>query len=256
MKSLIPIVDRLRGRFAISQICIVADRDMISKTTIEQLEAPRRRWPYILGARMHNQKEVRQEVLSRGGRFRVVHDNRGYREYLRPTKPHFAIDETKIREEARFDGKWVCRTNTEFSAAEVALKYKQLWMVEHVFRSTKSLLETRPIGHKRDETIRGHVFCSLLALLLRKELQDRLEARGEKLPWDDIIQDLKRLPYAEVEQDGKRFRLRSEAQGACSKVFAAADGSAVGGFIIMPSPRRPEPPILVPRPDSTRASRC
>jgi hypothetical protein len=45
---------------------------------------------------------------------------------------------------------------------------------------------------------------------------------GEKLSWDDIIQDLERLHYAEVEQDGKRFLLRTEAQGSCSKVFAAA----------------------------------
>jgi len=48
-------------------------------------------------------------------------------------------------------------------------------MVEDIFRSMKSLLETRPIYHKRDETIRGHVFCSFLALVLRKELQDRLD---------------------------------------------------------------------------------
>jgi hypothetical protein len=33
-------------------------------------------------------------------------------------------------------------------------------MVEDVFRSMKSLLDTRPIYHKCDETIRGHVFCS------------------------------------------------------------------------------------------------
>jgi transposase len=37
-------------------------------------------------------------------------------------------------------------------------------MVEAWFRSTKSLLQTRPIYHKCDETIRGHVFCSFLAL--------------------------------------------------------------------------------------------
>jgi transposase len=37
----------------------------------------------------------------------------------------------------------------------------------------KSLLDTRPIFHKCDETIRGHVFCSFLALLLRKELEDQ-----------------------------------------------------------------------------------
>jgi transposase len=64
---------------------------------------------------------------------------------------------------------------------ETALQYKQLWMVEKMFRTVKTLLETRPIFHKCDETIRGDVFCSILALLLRRELQDGLESQGEKL---------------------------------------------------------------------------
>jgi hypothetical protein len=46
------------------------------------------------------------------------------------------------------------------------LVYKQLWTVERTFRTTKSLLETRPIYHKLDETIRGHVACTFLALVL------------------------------------------------------------------------------------------
>ena len=64
----------------------------------------------------------------------------------------------------------------------------------------KTLLETRPIFHKCDETIRGHVFCSFLALLLRKELQDRLEAQGETLEWAKLLRDLEALQYTEVEQ--------------------------------------------------------
>jgi hypothetical protein len=39
------------------------------------------------------------------------------------------------------------------------LCYKQLWTVEQTFRTAKHLLSTRPIFHKLDETIRGHVFC-------------------------------------------------------------------------------------------------
>ena len=50
----------------------------------------------------------------------------------------------------------------------VALKYKQLWTVEAIFRTMKSQLDTRPIFHKTDDTIRGHVFCSFLALVLRE----------------------------------------------------------------------------------------
>ena len=67
--------------------------------------------------------------------------NKGYRRYLASTGPdHFQIDEAKIEEEARYDGKWVLRTNMDLDAAEVALQYKGLWMVEAWFRSCKSLL--------------------------------------------------------------------------------------------------------------------
>ncbi|MGO8881152.1 MAG: hypothetical protein ACLPVO_08355 [Desulfomonilaceae bacterium] len=82
------------------------------------------------------------------------------RKYLAPNGSSFAIDKEMIKSESRYDGKWVLRTNTTLPAAEVALKYKQLWMVEQLFRSAKSLLGTRPIFHKYDRTIRGHVFCS------------------------------------------------------------------------------------------------
>jgi len=50
-----------------------------------------------------------------------------------------------------------------------------LWMVEALFRTVKSVLETRPIYHKCDETIRGHVFCSFLALVMMRELQERMD---------------------------------------------------------------------------------
>ena len=53
----------------------------------------------------------------------------------------------------------------------------------------KALLATRPIFHKYDQTIRGHIFCSFLALVLRKELEDRLLAAGHDFEWADIVQD-------------------------------------------------------------------
>jgi hypothetical protein len=83
-------------------------------------------------------------------------------------------------------------------------------------------LQTRPIYHKCDETIRGHVFCSFLALVLRQELEDRLARDGHDFEWADVIQDLDRLQLVEVEQDGKRFLLRSEVEGTCGAVVRAA----------------------------------
>jgi len=157
--------------------------------------------------------------LRRGDRSLV--GNKGYRKFLKSDGRHFKINEKKIAEEARLDGKWVLRTNTELPASDVALKYKQLWTVEALFRSIKSLLETRPIYHRRDETIRGHVFCSFLALILRKELQDRLESKGFSFEWADVIQDLDELGQMEVTSKGKGFLLRSRANGCCGKVFQA-----------------------------------
>ncbi|MBN1448698.1 MAG: hypothetical protein JXA28_12270 [Bacteroidetes bacterium] len=58
------------------------------------------------------------------------------------------------------------------------MEYRQLWMVEAIFRTMKSVLETRPIYHHNDASIIGHVFCSFLAVVLRKELQDRIARKG------------------------------------------------------------------------------
>lgn len=104
--------------------------------------------------------------------------NKGYRKYFKIDKDSVSINQDKIQWELRFDGKWVLMTNTDFSAEQVALKYKELWQVEQVFRDIKSILETRPVYHQKDENIRGHVFCSFLALVLRKELDRRLERCG------------------------------------------------------------------------------
>ena len=165
--------------------------------------------------------------------------NTGYRRYLSGGGPeHFRIDEAKIAEDARYDGMWVLRTNTDLDTAEVALQYKQLWMVEHWFRSCKTLLQTRPIYHRRDETIRGQVFCSFLALVLRQELQSRLDERGDEFEWADVIGDRDRLQMVEVEQDGKRFLRRSEGQGTCGKVFQAV-GVALPSTVQQVSPTTP-----------------
>ena len=147
--------------------------------------------------------------------------NKGFRKYVKLGKASASIDEDRIKYEARFDGKWVLRTNTDLSADQVALKYKELWRVEKVFRDVKSLLETRPIFHQKDRTIRGHVFCSFLALVLRKELDRRLLQSGHRFEWAEIKQDLKALQRVTIEEDGKRLSVRTQCQGVCGKIFQA-----------------------------------
>jgi len=280
-RTLLPVIIRVKQRFGINSFCIVADRGMISRKTMETLESPSFRIDYIFGCRMRRQKELREElclsanegyrevavsrkhtgkslvlqvkeVTLNGHRYVICYNseqakkdaedrkriiasleeklkqgdrsligNSGYRKYLK-SEGGFEIDYERLNEEEVFDGKWVLRTNTSLSAEEVALQYKQLWMVEQAFRTVKSVLETRPIYHECDETIRGHVFCSFLALVLMKELYARLEEKGSLCEWDDVRRDLQALREVKLQMNGQEYYLRTELRGTCAEVFQAA----------------------------------
>ena len=162
-----------------------------------------------------------RQQLQRGDKDLI--GNKGYRKFLRLTRgEHFVVDEEKIKEEALYDGKWVLQTSLADKPREIALAYKELWMVEEMFRTMKSVLETRPIYHKRDETIRGHVFCSFLALLLRRALEHHLEEKGESWEWAEIVRGLDNLQEIEAVFQSKHFVLRSEVVGQAHKAFRAA----------------------------------
>jgi Transposase DDE domain len=285
VKALLPVVTRLRERFGITRMCLVADRGMISAETIAELEA--RGLEYILGARERSDSEVREIVLadnkpmvpliiqrargaetalevkevvvgdwgpgSKPRRYVVCFNpdeakrdaatrtalldnlrttlqrgdkqlvgNTGYRRFLAtPREGHFEIDARRVEEDARFDGLYVLRTNSKLPSLSVALTYRQLWKVEAIFKTAKAILETRPIYHQSDTTIVGHLFCSFLALLLRKELDERLVAANVTAEWADIVRDLDRVEQIIVDQQAKRFVLRPQTPGCAGSVFQA-----------------------------------
>jgi transposase len=183
--------------------------------------------------------EALRATLKQGDKALV--GNKGFRKYLRVEGKHFEVDETKLKEESRYDGLWLLRTNTALVVAQVAIRYKELWMVERLFRDAKTLLKTRPIFHKRDETIRGHVFCTFLGLVLLKELDRSLRVAGLNLEHNEVMRDLKALQRMRIEEEGKVFWLRSQVQGCCAKVFSAA-GVAL-------------PPLLTLEPEGKRSKK-
>lgn len=149
-----------------------------------------------------------ERKLAQGDKALVA--NKGFRRFLKtPEGDGFVIDRAKVEADARFDGLFVLRTNTKIAALQVVLHYRNLLAVEDAFKTAKALLATRPIFHKTDAGIRGHVFCTFLALVLRKELIDRLAVRRSRLEWQRIVDDLADLSEIDVEQDGRRARLRT-----------------------------------------------
>jgi hypothetical protein len=152
--------------------------------------------------------------------------NNGYRRYLKVEgSGHFVIDEKQVKAEERYDGIWVLRTNTVYNAETVAHVYKALWMVEDIFRTTKSILETRPIYQQRDVTIRGsirgHVFCSFLALVLKQELESRMKQAQLEWEWKEVIRGLDALQQVEANFQGRRFLLRSQLSADASQAVRA-----------------------------------
>jgi len=280
---LVPVIDRLRSRFAIGRVCVVADRGMISAPTIAALEE--RGLEYVLGARERTDSLVRTVVLADGRPFtplciprtggeetqlfikevqvegrryivcrneaeaekdaadrraiiealdqqlkrgdKALIGNSAYRRYLRTTsKRAFEIDPGKLAEEARYDGVFVLRTNARVSPLQAALRYRDLIQVEQLFRSAKTLMRTRPIYHSSDAAIRGHVFCSFLALILRKELDERCRKVGFRPEWGDVLRDLDRLQHATIESTGKTWTVRTQAEG-CAAALLQATGIAL-----------------------------
>ena len=284
--TLVPIVKRMRERFGIREITVVADRGMVSQATLEAFENSDPPLRYIVGVRMRRQKEVSMSVLGSRARWfesvpgrskakepaplkikevwvedrryvvclneeerrKDAHDreaivahlkeqlrrgdkslvgNKGYRHYLKVEGDgHFALDQEQIKAEERYDGIWVLRTNTNYNAETVAHVYKALWTVEDIFRTTKSILETRPIYHRCNETIRGHVFCSFLALLLKTELERRLKFADLQCEWAQVLRGLEALQQVEATFQDKRFLLRSQLTGEASAALRAAGVAA------------------------------
>jgi hypothetical protein len=104
----------------------------------------------------------------------------------------------------------------------VAHVYKALWTVEDIIRTSKSIFETRPIYHKRDETIRGHVFCSFLALLLKQELENRMKRTDLQWEWKEVLRGLDALQQLEANLQGRRFLFPQPTADASQAVRATS----------------------------------
>jgi hypothetical protein len=280
VRVLVPVIDRLRSRFAIGRVCVVADRGMLSAATIAALEE--RGLEYVLGARERSDALVRQvvladsrpftpllipraggeetqlwvkEVKTEGRRYVVCRNeaeaekdradrqailagleqqlrrgdkaligNSAYRRYLRRTGQGqaFEIDAGKLADEARYDGIFVLRTTARITPLQAVLRYRDLLLVEDLFRTAKALMRTRPIYHASDAAIRGHVFCSFLALVLRKELDARCRKADFRPEWADVLRDLDRLQTVELAKGGQQLSLRTPATGTIGPLFKAA----------------------------------
>jgi hypothetical protein len=271
MTTLVPIVEALKQRFRIRKVVLVCDRGMVSAKNLAAVE--KAGFEYIVGMKMRNFVEVRDDVLGRAGRYHEVSENlqvkevlveerryvvcfnpdeatkdradreatiekirnklakggvkqlinnRGYKRYLHVEHGGATIDEVRVKEDERYDGKYVLRTNTRLPTDEVAQAYKHLTWIERLWRDLKDIVELRPIFHwRKRENVKGHIFVCFLSLYLAALLKRKLAEADVDVQWDEIIRDLSALRAVTVNLAGEQYLLRSPLQGAAGKILAA-----------------------------------
>lgn len=271
----------LRG-WELGRVLFVADAGMNSAENREELA--RACGKYLLAARMASVKEIRDDVLSRKGRYTVIRDNlhareviigdgerrrryivchnpkealrqlehrsaiiehlekeldshrdrsataqwaiellasKRYGRYLSITKTgNVRIDHAKVRESAKYDGKWVLETNDDtISLEDAACGYKGLMVIERCFRSLKTTqIRLTPIFHWTSQRIEAHVRICVLALLIERVAE---HACGKT--WALIGHTLETLQATEFRTKSFHFFRRNEISHPVADILKSLD---------------------------------
>jgi Transposase DDE domain len=111
-----------------------------------------------------------------------------------------SIDGAKVRRAEQLDGKFVLTTNDDsLSAADIALGYKGMWIIEACFRKMKTTgLGIRPMFHWTPRRIVAHVKLCTLALMIQRAAEIAAEA-----PWSQLADALERLKAVRYTAEGE-----------------------------------------------------
>ena len=175
-------------------------------------------------------EHTRQELEAKGPKAFIM--PRGVRRYVELKGGELKLKERVIREDARYDGKWVLRTNTELGAEEIAFAYKSLWQIEQAFRELKSGLEINPVFLRTEDHVRGHIIVCFLALVLEAALIRQLkqsvisgsspeQSSEVKIRYREILRDLDKVRAEEIKANKKSWLVRTELAGQAMLAFQA-----------------------------------
>jgi hypothetical protein len=114
------------------------------------------------------------------------------------------------------------RADRGMIAATQSMRYRDLFQVEDLFRRTEAIMRTRPIFHSSDAAIRGHVFCSFLALSMQKHLDDLTREAGVTPEGRQLLRDLDRLQQVRLAHRGVDWLVRTDVAPNVAALFRAA----------------------------------
>lgn len=103
----------------------------------------------------------------------------------------FSLNQLVISKEENLDGKYViCCTDINMSVEEIFLAYRDKDKAEKAFRCIKCFINIRPIRHWKDNRVKAHIFLCILAYLLQKVLEYKLEINSVKMTAQEVLNEL------------------------------------------------------------------
>jgi transposase len=144
---------------------------------------------------------------------RALRAHQGYRYFgweIRAGAFVFFEQPVHLEREKRLEGRYVIATSERtMTALDAVAWYKQLTEVERSFRRMKDVLGVRPLYHRVEPRVRGHIFVAALALLLQTLLQRRLDEAGVALSAEQALQALETIRHV-------RFQVHDETRSGIS----------------------------------------
>jgi len=203
---------RVADNLRVKKVCLDGEPYIVCHNPEREEEDARRRMEIIAAL---------EAQLERGGLAGLA-KRRGYGRYLKVCDGGKAeINWRKVRQDARYDGKFVLRSNTELSPAEIGVAYKELWRVEHAFRELKTGLEIRPVYHWTPARVRGHFGICFLALVMESALSRMLKEGKPQTSYREVLKDVEQVKAVRVELNDQAFLLRTELVGRAYEAFQA-----------------------------------
>lgn len=110
-------------------------------------------------------------------------------------KDVYSMNNELIMRESAYDGFYAVCTNLEGDAKEIIKINSRRWEIEECFRIMKTEFKARPVYLSRDDRIKAHFTVCVLALIVYRILEKKLEC---KYTTEKIIKTLQEMNFVEL----------------------------------------------------------
>ncbi len=130
----------------------------------------------------------------------------------------YELNSEKIKSDQAYDGILAIATNnTSLGTADILDHYKQLYKIEHTFRTFKHHLEIRPMFHWTDRRIEGHICLCYIAYTLQHFILQKASQLKTPLTENSLRQMLDAMQLSLLQHNENEIYIRSkphEQEGA------------------------------------------